>query len=240
MAFFFCFLISFHNGWSASEKAKSFTVVIDPGHGGEDLGAVRDSFLEKDIVLQIALKVQEELQSQAPDITVWLTRNSDRSLALAERVDLITDKKADLMLSLHANSASSRLASGMEFYFSSPQKLLPISQNPSADTSGAKLTAADVIKKIKADFEQYEKTDRSLLLTKLIQEGLSSAEQKSVIRRAPFYVLEQAPVPAALVELGFITNRRDARLLTSEPYQQKLAELLTRTVIQYRDNLRKE
>lgn len=237
--FLLVFTATFDLCWPSPVPQKPFLVVLDPGHGGEDLGAVRDSFYEKEIVLQIALQVQKILARQEPEILSQLTRTEDRSLSLQERVNYAKSLKADLLLSLHANSASSRLASGMEFYFSSPQKLLPLSQQPSSDQTQAP-DSDKVLAKIKADFSHYMKTEKSLILSQLMQQNLAAVEKKSVIRRAPFYVIENTEMPSVLIELGFITNRREARLLTSPEHQMKIAELLTQTIIQYRDNLRKE
>jgi len=211
-----------------------FHVVIDPGHGGQDLGAVRDSFVEKQIVLEIAKKLKAQLENHK-NVTASLTRHEDVGLTLKSRVQLASELNADLFVSLHANTSFSSSVQGMEFYFNSADSLKfreqteenkPLIKNPNS---------AQVIEKIKNDFLFYDKTRKSLLLTKSIKDKYVDLEQKSIIKRAPFYVIDRTSMPSALIELGFISNRREAKKLTSEEYQNKLAGLLTNAIIEYKE-----
>ena len=211
---------------------KSFHVVIDPGHGGAEQGAVRDSFIESKIVLKIAEKVKNRLHLKAPKVQVTLTRVEDISMSLKDRVDMANKLQADLFVSLHANSASQQFLSGMEFYFNStsPRRL-------QTDTTSAKNlpTPEEVVEKIKNDFSFYAKTERSLLLSKTFKEQTLLPDQKSVIKRAPFYVVDQTEMPSVLVELGFISNRREAKKLSSEEYQEEIARLLSLAILDYKE-----
>lgn len=212
-----------------SLSAHAFKVVIDPGHGGADLGAVRDSFVESKIVLAIALKVEAAL-ARDPTITAELTRTKNQSVSLKERVELANKNGADLFVSLHANSNLSTSATGLEFYFNSPN--IP---KLAKSTSNATPDAHQVIEKIKSDFNYYSKTERSRALSQKILDLTLSGEQKAVIRRAPFYVVENTRMPSVLIELGFITNRRDAKKLISEEYQNKMAEQIARSITEFKE-----
>lgn len=224
------FLISILMGSSAFAD---FHIVLDPGHGGNDLGATRDAFIEAKIVLQIATRVKQQLDLQ-PGLKTTLTRADNSGLSLKNRVILANDLRADLFVSLHANTSNSEYVNGMEFYFNSPvpgaaaavktagESPLPISNN-------------DVIEKIKTDFRYYEKTEKSLLLTRSFREKSTESDQKSIIRRAPFYVIDHTTMPSILIELGFISNRREARKLTSESYQDEMARLLTSAILKYKE-----
>ncbi|MBC7420033.1 MAG: N-acetylmuramoyl-L-alanine amidase [Bdellovibrio sp.] len=209
-----------------SSTAFAFHVVLDPGHGGVDLGTSRDSFVESKIVYQIAELVKNNLEKNK-SITATLTRSQTQGLSLQNRVDLANKLDADLFLSLHANSSQSLQVSGMEFYFGSPQFTKAVSKTK---TSSEKSNA--VIEKIKQDLVQFGKMKSSLEFSKDIQQ---TTDQKSVIRRAPFYVIENTSMPSVLVEVGFISNRREARKLATPEYQAEIANLLTLSILKYKE-----
>lgn len=202
-----------------------FKIVIDPGHGGVDVGATRDSFTESDIVYKIAEKMKD-LLNQKTDVEAVLTRQSNKGLSLPQRVQIANDLKADLFLSLHANSSNSSLVSGMEFYFSSPQI-------KTASRATTTTNPENIVQKIKEDLIEFGKLKSSLELSHLIQEN--TLDQKSVIRRAPFYVIENTSMPSVLVEVGFISNRREAKKLATESYQLEIAKLLTLAILDYKE-----
>ncbi len=211
----------------------TFHIVLDPGHGGGDLGATRDTFIEAQIVLQIATRVKQQLDLQ-PGFKTTLTRAINTGLSLKNRVALANDLKADLFVSLHANTSNSEYVNGMEFYFNSPNSRLSETRMP-GDDRGPTLTNSDVIAKIKSDFQFYEKTEKSFMLTRAFREKSAETEQKSIIRRAPFYVIDHTSMPSILIELGFISNRREAKKLTSQTYQDELARLLTAAILKYKE-----
>lgn len=218
----------------ALANEKIFHVVIDPGHGGPDLGAVRDSFVESQIALEIAKKVKISLEKNQ-HIMASLTRHADVGMTLKSRVQLAQELNADLFLSLHANTSVSSSMQGMEFYFNSADsyKFAELT-----DETKPKIKNPDirqVIEKIKTDFLFYDKTEKSLLLTRSIKSKHSLTEEKSIIKRAPFYVVDRTSMPSALIELGFLSNRREAKKLTSEEYQNKVADLLTSAILEYKE-----
>jgi len=202
-----------------------FRVIIDPGHGGSDMGATRDSFVESKIVLAIADKLKADLEKQNMQVT--LTREDDSHLSLQQRVQMANEKKADLFLSLHANWSRSKQVSGFEFYFASQQ-------NQTHAANETHLTKPnDIVEKIKNDLTLLGRQKLSLEFSQQAQQQI--ADQKSVIRRAPFYVIENTSMPAVLIEVGFISNRREAKQLASPEYQSEIADLLTKSVLSYKE-----
>ncbi len=204
----------------------NFSVVLDPGHGGKDLGASRDSFIESKIVMAIAEKIKTELEAQ--NITVHLTRVSDSNLSLQQRVQIANEWAADLFISLHANWSSSSSVNGFEFYFASSQSI----SGPLAGSGSTRTTNADdVIEKVKKDLTLLARQKLSLEFSKQTQ--TQNPDKKSVIRRAPFYVIENTAMPAVLIEVGFISNRREAKKLASPEYQTEIAELMAKSIMAY-------
>lgn len=218
---------------SSLSFANEFHIVIDPGHGGADLGAVRDSFVESKIALQIAQKIKSLLDKET-NVNTTLTRIKNTSLSLKERVQMANDLKADLYVSLHANTSTSSSVNGMEFYFNSISPK-PIEAEELLQSKNIFPNNLEVIEKIKNDFRFYEKTEQSLLLTKSLKSRSSDIETKSVIKRADYYVVDHTNMPSALIELGFISNRREAKKLVSEDYQNQLAQMLTRAILDYKE-----
>jgi N-acetylmuramoyl-L-alanine amidase len=227
LLFFFCTFV-FMNAPAADD----FRIVIDPGHGGADLGATRDSFVESKIVLQISKLLKQELENlNIKD--VYLTREKDESLSLKERVAKANQIGADLFVSLHANTSSQPLWTGMEFYFNANSR-------PVNEATPLKPTNNEVVSQIQKDFRFYEKTERSLELSKSVQMLAESTEQKSIIKRAPFYVIENTEMPSVLIELGFISNRREAQKLTESSYQKELAKLIAKALLSYKEKSDKD
>ena len=217
--------------------AFTFTVVIDPGHGGVDGGTSRGTFKESAIVFEIAEKIQKKL-SENSDIKVFLTRGAARGISLEDRVQVAKQKNADLFLSLHANSSTSTKVSGMEYYFSAKQPATVLLKQQPSDN---KLQIVDVIKK---DLIDFGKTKQSLDFSKKIQAAAKTylnlenfgthRSASSKIRRAPFYVIENTEMPAVLVEVGFISNQREARKLVTPEYQDELARALSAAIQDYK------
>ena len=214
---------------TTGHAAKSFRIVIDPGHGGHDLGAVRDSFVESRITLVIAKKLKEQLALLKLSDT-YLTREQDINVSLQDRVTQAEALQADLFISLHANTSTSKHWTGMEFYFNTPKPVL----KKTADSGN--VTNNQVLAQIKEDFKNYAKSEESLLLTKTIQtETTVSTTEKGVIKQAPFFVIENTAMPSVLIELGFLSNRREAKKLTNPEYQDEIAKRLAQAILQYKE-----
>ncbi|MGZ3690256.1 MAG: N-acetylmuramoyl-L-alanine amidase family protein, partial [Pseudobdellovibrio sp.] len=135
--------------------------------------------------------------------------------------------------SLHANTSISPSLSGMEFYFSN---FKPDSQTMSA--APEEMTNNEVVAQVVKDFNSYAKIENSLSLSKAFQ--VNNQSTKSIIKQAPFYVLENTQMPSVLIELGFISNRREAKNLTNPEYQNAVADSIAEAVLEFKKSLRKE
>lgn len=221
------FLLIF-NSLLASANEERFKIVIDPGHGGTDLGATRDSFVESKIVFEISQKVKEQLiKNNLTD--VHLTRELDVLIPLKDRIKMANDLQADLFISLHANTSTSSQLTGMEFYFNAS------SLSAQKNKTEKSLTNAQVVEQIKNDFKHYEKTKQSLLLSKTVQAASQATVEKSVIKRAPYFVIENTDMPSILIELGFISNRREAKKLANAEYQTEVAKIIAEAILEYKE-----
>jgi N-acetylmuramoyl-L-alanine amidase len=204
--------------------------VIDPGHGGADAGAVRGIFKESDITLKVAHKMRTLLEKEfSQNIEVILTRETNKSLSLENRVRVAEQKKADLFISLHANSSSASYVSGMEFYF---KKGVYAAKLPNIEASTA-------VKKIIGDLTSFGQVRQSLKFNQLLQTQIkaSNTDEKTVIKRAPFFVIEKTTMPSALIEIGYISNLSEAKLLLTEERQQEIAETIVNSVFEYKTQM---
>ena len=137
--------------------------------------------------------------------------------------------QADLFISLHANTSTSSQLTGMEFYFNASS----LAAQKSAKQKS--LTNAQVVEQIKNDFKHYEKTKQSLLLSKTVQARSQATVEKSVIKRAPYFVIENTEMPSILIELGFISNRREAKKLANAEYQTEVAKIIADAILEYKE-----
>jgi N-acetylmuramoyl-L-alanine amidase len=205
-------------------------VVIDPGHGGKDPGAVGPSGVkEKDVVLGIALKLQEKIRARL-NLDAILTRSSDRFLPLEERTALANTQKADLFVSIHTNAHKNRGVYGISTYI----------LNVATDQEAARLAAFENavstkrisdLEKILNDLMLNSKINESSRLAAAVQQGLIIGLPRNYskikdlgVKQAPFYVLIGAQMPSIMVETSFITNRSEEKRLGSAAYQDAVAE----------------
>jgi len=205
-------------------------VVIDPGHGGKDSGAIGGTGLtEKEIVLDVSKRLKKKLESNF-GWDVILTRDSDVFIPLEERIAIANAKKADLFISIHANASRRREAKGVETYF------LNLSSNSNAIEVAARENAVSL-----KNISDLQKILNELLLNSKINESsrLAGAVQKNLVetlnvtftetkdlgvKPGPFYVLIGAKMPSILVEISFITNPHEETLLKSDAYREKINE----------------
>jgi N-acetylmuramoyl-L-alanine amidase len=233
------------------------TIVLDPGHGGEETGAIGPSGVaEKDLTLLLARALRSRLRSRLP-VRVVLTRNEDIDLPLASRTAIANQNKADLFLSIHLNSAAGGYAraGGAETYFLSLQASDEraaqaaetenrVEGNPGRTVAGldADGTAPDDgdplydLQLILWDLAQSHHLAESQRLARLIQEELNStlALRDRGVKQAPFRVLMGAAMPAVLVELGFLSNPQEERRLQDPAYRAQLVDALVRAISRYR------
>lgn len=222
-------------------------VVIDPGHGGDDTGAVGPTGIqEKDVVLSLALMVAEELRGY-PGYKVLLTRGSDVFVPLVERPEFANRHGADLFISIHANAALKKDARGVETYFLSfeatdddARRLAEIENSPAGSPDNA-AAADDVLGDILLDMVRTASHHESARLAEVLHErvlAFTGSEDRGV-KQAPFRVLVGAFMPAVLVEVGFISNAQEEKGLASSKDQGRIAVSIADGVAGFRQLLTK-
>ena len=231
-------------------KSHTFnTIVIDPGHGGEDTGAIGPSGIkEKDINLGIAKRL-EKLISQKMNVKVILTRTDDTFLPLEQRAIIANKNQADLFISIHANASYRKGASGVETYFLSFDASDEDAKRV-ADFENAVVSIGnnhdnndkdiDDLKSILMDMAQTEFLNESSQLAEIIQENLCrifKGENRG-IKQAPFFVLAGAAMPAVLVEVGFLSNSSDEKRLTAQHTQEAIAGAIFKSIIRFEGMLK--
>jgi N-acetylmuramoyl-L-alanine amidase len=218
-------------------------VVIDAGHGGHDPGTIGPSGLrEKDLVLDIAMRlgklIEEGLGSE-----VLYTRNDDRFLSHKERTNLANESKADLFISIHANSARSRQVRGVETYylnFTTDAWALAVASRENAASDRPVHELQDLISKIALKEKIEESREFATRVQSALHGGLSNDDKglrNRGVRKAPFLVLIGAKMPAVLAEIGFISNAETEKLLKSSSYRQKVANHLYQGMLTYSESL---
>jgi N-acetylmuramoyl-L-alanine amidase len=219
-------------------------VVIDAGHGGHDQGAEGvHGLLEKDLVLDIALRLGSLVETRIGAEVVY-TRSDDTYIALRDRTALANERKADLFLSIHANSTpSATKAAGIETYYlniTGSKEGMDVAARENATSDQSVFELASLIQKI----AKQEKAEESREFANRVQSALFSLEAKNVpgaknrgVKSAPLVVLIGAHMPSVLVEIGFLSNSREESLLKKPDYRQKLAEALFKGVTRYTDSL---
>ena len=218
-------------------------VVIDPGHGGRDIGTHGPSGLsEKEVVLDVARRLGELIEKRLGSEVIY-TRAEDTFIPLEERTHIANDRKADLFLSIHANSSPIRTAAGVEMYylnFTTSRAALDVAARENAGAGSSIHDLKDLLQKIALK----DKIDESREFAARLQASLSSLETKGNaaaknrgLKKAPFIVLIGASMPSVLAEIGFLTNAGDEALLRKPEYRQKIAEALYKGIANYADTL---
>jgi N-acetylmuramoyl-L-alanine amidase len=215
------------------------TIVIDPGHGGKEVGAVGpDGLFEKDVTLAIAHKLAGSLAAKT-GARIVLTRDDDTLVSLDQRTSLANQYKADLFLSVHLNSSVGKVAKGSETYFLSVEASDELARK-AAETENASAASAPSgssdLKLILWDLAQQSYLDESSRFAQAIQEEMNAATgvANRGVKQAPFKVLVGATMPAALVEVGFISNPEEEAKLRSDEFQNTMVDALTRAVQRYK------
>jgi N-acetylmuramoyl-L-alanine amidase len=214
-------------------------VVIDPGHGGSQRGAVGVTGVkEKDIVLRVARRVRRML-GNAEDVDVVMTRLEDDEITLEERVEMANLVQADLFVSIHANSFSSPALGGVETFFhsieASGEEASRVASCENATRGKKGRGAADALSLILQDMQSAEKLRDSSRLAHLVQEQLAGAvpfENRGVMQ-ADFTVLRGTRMPSILVELGFLSNPKEEQTLGDALIQEKIANAIREGVLLY-------
>jgi N-acetylmuramoyl-L-alanine amidase len=219
-------------------------IVVDAGHGGHDTGTIGPTgLMEKDICLDVALRLGKIIHQRLPGAEVVYTRSDDTFIPLEERTRVANESKADLFISIHANSSHDHAARGIETYYlnlkGSPDAMeVAARENATAQESIHDLE--DIVKKI----ARSEKIDESREFAADIQESLAKRIQKMNrtvkdrgVRKAPFVVLVGADMPSILTEISFLSNPADEQLLKKPEHRQRVAEGLYQGVANYLQSL---
>ncbi len=225
-----------------AELRRVHTVVVDPGHGGRDPGAIGHGGLkEKDVNLAIAQLLAKELRSR--DFKVVLTRDEDRTLSLEERTARAESAGGDVFISIHANASRRSGARGIEVYTLDANHERH-SLDVAARENGVPAARLDPLQRALARIQVGEIGAHSARLASLIHERVIRAarsEDQALpdlgVKKGPFYVLFMSSMSSVLVETGFVTNRSDAGLLRSDPYRAMLAEQIAVGVERYRQEM---
>ena len=206
-------------------------IVIDAGHGGHDTGTIGPSgLMEKDLCLDVALRLGKLIQQRLPSADVTYTRNDDTFIPLEQRTSIANDAKADLFLSIHANSSDDHKVSGIETYylnFNASPAAMEVAARENAMGQGSVHDLQDLVKKI-ARNEKIEEsrdfaTDIQESLTKHVERS-SQSERNRGVRKAPFVVLIGADMPSVLAEISFLSNPADEQWLKKPENRQRIAE----------------
>jgi len=217
----------------ATNSIRVRTVVLDPGHGGHDAGAVGgNGILEKNVNLAVARELKRYLERES-DLQVVLTRQRDQFMDLAERAEVANRAGGDLFISLHCNSWFNDGAHGFETYFLSPAKSDWAKSVEAAENSAG--GEPDDVEFIVWELVQNRFISSSSRLAEVMQQGV--VEELGVedrgVRQAGFRVLVGAYMPAVVVEMGFLTHPEEERHLGDAGYQRRLARALGQTILSY-------
>jgi N-acetylmuramoyl-L-alanine amidase len=222
-----------------------YRIVIDPGHGGMDTGASLKNARESEITLQISQKTKERFQNQT-EFEVFLTRESDKVVPLFERVEFSKKKKANLFLSIHANSSTDLSARGAEFYFQSQmpadEETLFLAnrennevQSPYLDSTKGDLNT--IVEDLQRTSHIYSSQIFAETLLKQWKKYYKVRSQP--IRQGPFHVLVNVPIPSILIEVGFITHSGDRENMSNPAQQARMADIIYNSIVEFKEKMDK-
>lgn len=219
-------------------------ILIDPGHGGKDPGAVGEYTLngkkyrcvEKDVVLDCSTKIYRKLKEKYPDKTIMMTRTGDTYPSLEDRVEMannisLKQDEAIIYVSVHANSSFSKTAKGYEVWYLSQDYRRNLVDESDIETKE--------ILPILNNMMEEEFTMESILIAKFILDGLTEQigdlSPSRGLKEENWFVVRNARMPSVLIELGFVSNEEEGRLLNSEDYLQKCADGIYNGVVKFID-----
>ena len=219
-------------------------IVIDAGHGGHDTGTIGPTgLMEKDLCLDVALRLGKIIEQKLPGADVVYTRADDTFIPLEERTNIANQAKADLFISIHANSSQDHAARGIETYYLNLRgtpEAMEVAARENATSAEGIHDLQDVVRQI----ARTEKIDESKEFAEDVQNSLSTKLQKSAktvknrgVRKAPFVVLIGADMPSILTEISFLSNPADEQLLKKPEQRQHVAEGIFSGVSSYLESL---
>ena len=219
------------------------TIVIDPGHGGKDPGAMDNGVKEKDVNLAVGLELQRALTAKGYNVV--MTRATDIYLKLQERTDIANNVKADLFVSIHVNALPNKKSmTGFEIYIMAlptdkdAMNLAKVENREYVEGKGMDTENVDrrteMLLRILGDLQQNNKISESTdFAAMLYNAGVRNGLPMRRVAQAPFFVLRGAGMPAVLLEIGFVTNANESQLLTTPAYQQRIANAMSEGIANY-------
>lgn len=218
-------------------------IVLDAGHGGHDPGAIGPSgIMEKDVVLDVTRRVAR-LAEERLGIRVVLTRSTDVFVALRDRTNFANKQRADLFVSIHANAHPRAVSEGVETYFlsseasdSEARQIAAIENGVVQLESPASRQKGDVLKSILWDLAQSEFQQESSFMAETVQDSMTRSLNlvNRGVKQAGFYVLGGAAMPAVLIEVGFLTNRKEEKKLATSEYREAVARAIYAGLAEYK------
>lgn len=215
------------------------SIIIDPGHGGKDPGAMAFGLKEKDIVLNIAQKLAPVLADKI-GCEVTLTRDTDIFIPLEERTAIANTSGADLFISLHINAHSSADIRGLETYYldlSTNAEAMRVAARENSTSTRQMSDLQDILSEIMSTSKMDESSRLAEYVHASILSGMKGKEYHKIknlgVKQAPFYVLIGAEMPAILIEIAFISNKADADNLINNSFIDEIASQITQGVINY-------
>ncbi len=232
---------------SYAQVAMSLSVLLDPGHGGEDKGAVAKITLrgkhkiiyEKDLTLAITKRVFKILRK---NYSVYLTRSIDRTIPLIQRASLAEKMQADLLVSIHINSSKKRAANGMEMYYLDNHQDKAVARIEELENFSDKTQKRDPIQHILTDLIIERTVETSKELGRYVHREIAKVGKRFKmkdrgIKPGMFYVLLLANRPGLLIEVGFMSNPIELKKLLSPTFQQQYAQAIARGISRYIDHV---
>ncbi len=219
------------------------SIIIDPGHGGKDPGAVGPRRLyEKDVVLDVAKKLGKILKEKY-NIEVIFTRDKDVFVSLEKRKDIANSKKADMFISIHTNSSRKRNVRGIETYllnWTNDEEAMRVAARENKISLKKMKKVQGELQMILMDLARSNKRDESIRLAHSVQSSLVTTLKEDYrrivnlgVKQALFYVLVGVKMPSILIEVSFISNREEERRLSKNNYRYKIARAIAKGVEGY-------
>ena len=215
-------------------------IVIDPGHGGRDTGTIGPTgLMEKDLCLDVALRVGKIIQQRLPGAEVVFTRDDDTFIPLERRTEIANQAKADLFISVHANSSQDRQARGIETYYlnlTGSSDAMEVASRENALSANGVHDLQDIVAKIARNEKIEESRDFATMVQDSLSKRMESVDRGSRnrgVRKAPFVVLIGADMPSVLAEISFISNPSDEQWLKKPENRQRVADGLYRGIESY-------
>jgi N-acetylmuramoyl-L-alanine amidase len=219
-------------------------IVLDPGHGGHDTGSVGPQGLrEKDLVLDVAQRLGRLIEERMGSEVIF-TRSDDTFVPLEQRTEIANEAKADLFLSIHANSSPLRSAAGVETYYLNFTTSKGASDLASRENAGSKMTIYE-LQELLQKIALKDKVEESREFASRVQSALYTVSAKTTdarskdrgVKKAPFVVLIGASMPSVLAEIGFVSNAHDESMMRREEYREHTAEALYKGISNYASSL---